>query len=635
MDRQKFTKTFELDKIKIKDEFWNSKTELVKSTVLPYQFAALNDEIDGVEKSYCIENFKKAVKFKNQINNRFPTDKWHYDEENSDKDAFHGWVFQDSDAYKWLEAVGYSLIVMYDIDLWDKASKLIDLICSAQLDDGYLDTLYIINNIDNRFENLKDFHELYCFGHLVYAAVSIFKFNGDKRLLNCAYRFADLISDTFNENGKKGYPGHEIAESALIELYNISGKKKYLDTAEFFILQRGTKPYYFDIEKGKNTDGRDYVYNQAHKPVTEQTEAVGHAVRAVYLYRGMAELSKETDNENLLSACNRIWRNIIDKKMYITGGIGATADGEAFSFDYDLPNGLAYSETCAAIGLVMFANEMSKIESKAEFDSVIERALYNNILASCGEDGKSFFYANPLEMIPEASRKDTRYRHAKAVRQGWFNCACCPPNYARLMLSLQKYIASENENSVIIRQYIGSKIESDKALVRLYSAYLRNGHVRIEVKHQKDFTLKLRIPDWCKKFDISAPYKINDGFAEIKVSKDTEIDINFNIEPRFVMCSSRVRQNVGKLAVMRGPMVYCAEEIDNGKDLHRLKFDTELPLSYCVGEITAKGVKEADSGEIYSDFKQLGYESIDIKLIPYYKWGNRGENEMRIYFRYF
>ena len=336
----------------INDTFWDNYIELVRNEMIPYQLMALNDEIDGAPKSYSLENFKKAAKVIQKINNNerieiYPVDRWEYKENECDKNSFLGWCFQDSDVYKWIEAVAYSLKNSKDRKLEQKCDKIINLICNAQMENGYLDTLYIINDRSKIFTNLKDRHELYCFGHLAEAAVAYYESTGKDKLLNSAIKFADLICDTFNEDNLKGYPGHEIAELALVKLYNVTKNEKYLKEAEFFIHERGTKPYYFDKERGykRNDNSLDYFYNQAHIPPIKQDEAVGHAVRGVYLYSGMADVARQTQNEELYSACERIWDNIEQKKMYITGGIGSTVDGEAFSYNYDLRNDLAYSET--------------------------------------------------------------------------------------------------------------------------------------------------------------------------------------------------------------------------------------------------------------------------------------------------
>ncbi|MDE6155986.1 MAG: glycoside hydrolase family 127 protein, partial [Eubacterium sp.] len=422
----------------------NRITEIVRTSVIPYQYLALQDKIEGAEKSYCIENFIKAGKIAAKIKQGikspvYPADRWVYDNKSAEDNAFHGWVFQDSDVYKWLEAVGYSLQNHPDDELQKRADEYIDIICKAQLDNGYLDTLYIINNHNEIFTNLKDYHELYCFGHMVEGAISYYNATGNDSLLNAACKFADLICNTFGENKIKGYPGHEIAEMALVKLYELTDKKQYLDMAKFFIDERGKKPYYFDIERGRKTIEANYHYNQAHIQPRYQNEAVGHAVRGVYLYSAMADIAKAYNDDELFTACKSIWDNIENKKLYITGGIGATVDGEAFSFNYDLPNDLAYAETCASIGLIFFARRMSECEINSHYADVAERALYNTVLSGMAEDGKSFFYVNPLEVLPEASHFDSRKRHIKPVRQKWFSCACCPPNLARLISSLNEY----------------------------------------------------------------------------------------------------------------------------------------------------------------------------------------------------
>lgn len=635
MDSRDFSIHSDIRNVKINDGFWNNITELVRKEVIPYQHLALSDKINGAEKSHCIENFKKAALVKNnKARAKYPVDKWEYTDGNSHKESFHGWVFQDSDVYKWIEAVGYSLINHPDDELESKAKEYIDIICSAQLDNGYLDTLYIINDIDRAFTNLKDCHELYCFGHLAESAISFYRATGDRKLLDTACRFADLICDTFGESKIKGYPGHEIAELALFKLYKITGKKDYLKTAEFFINERGKKPYYFDIERGSHSQGESYHYNQAHKEPRHQSEAVGHAVRGVYLYSAMADIAKETQDNELKSACDSIWKNIVERKLYITGGIGSTVDGEAFSFDYDLPNDLAYCETCASIGLIFFAQRMSEAEINSQYGDVIERALYNTVLSGMAEDGKAFFYVNPLEVLPEASHKDSRKRHIKPVRQKWFSCACCPPNLARLLSSLNEYIYAENDNTIFVNQYVGSRLDSVHCKLNLKSHYLENGNVSIGIDScKKPFNLALRIPQWCENFSISEEYQIRNGYAFIQINGDCDISIDFEINPRLVKCSNRVRANVGKVSIMRGPMVYCLEEKDNGSDLQMLVIDKDTDFKQDGEYILAKGKRELPDSNLYSNYKESEYENCTLKFLPYYRWGNRGENEMSVYIR--
>lgn len=633
-----FTKHLSINDVKINDPFWNTISELVRTNVIPYQYLALQDKIEGAEKSYCIENFIKAGKIAEEIKQGilppvYPADKWVYDDTNADSNAFHGWVFQDSDVYKWLEAVGYSLQNHPDDELQKKADEYIDIICKAQLENGYLDTLYIINNRDETFTNLKDYHELYCFGHMVEGAISYYNATGNDKLLNASCRFADLICNTFGEDKIKGYPGHEIAEMALVKLYELTGKRIYLETAKFFIDERGKKPYYFDIERGRKTVEDNYHYNQAHIQPRYQKEAVGHAVRGVYLYSAMADIAKAYNDFELFSACKNIWDNIENKKLYITGGIGATVDGEAFSFDYDLPNDLAYAETCASIGLIFFARRMGECETSSHYADVAERALYNTVLSGMAEDGKSFFYVNPLEVLPTASHLDSRKRHIKPVRQKWFSCACCPPNLARLIMSLGEYIYTQNDDTIFVNQYIGSKLKSDKADITTASNYIENGKVSFEINTIKPFTLALRIPFWCDRFELSANYEIKNGYAFVKINSKAKIEITFEMKVKMIKCSNKVRANIEKAAVMRGPIVYCVEEVDNGKNLHLLKLSETPDFRYKNGTIFADGFREKEDTSLYSEYKQPQFDECTIKFIPYYTWGNRGENEMSVYIR--
>ncbi len=636
MDKSAFSKHIDLKNITIDDPFWSRKTELIRREVIPYQYEALHDRIDGAEKSFAIENFIKASKIARALKNGeavpvYPADRWHYPEEGTPADAFHGWVFQDSDVYKWLEAVGYSLLDKPDKELEAKADKIVDLVCEAQLDSGYLDTLYIINNRDEAFSNLKDYHELYCFGHLAEAAVSIYNATGNRKLLDAACRFANLICDTFGEDKIKGYPGHEIAEMALVKLFDITGRRKYLDAAKFFVDERGKKPYYYDTVLGKKTVYDNYHYNQAHCEPRHQHEAVGHAVRGVYLYSGMADVAKRFGDDELYTACRKLIDNIMNQKMYITGGIGSTVDGEAFSFNYDLPNDLAYSETCASIGLIFFARRMLEIAPDADIADTVERALYNTVLSGMAQDGKSFFYVNPLEVLPEASHKDSRKRHVKPVRQKWFGCACCPPNLARLISSVGEYCLTENEKTLFIHQFIGCKVNSENAETEIISSYAENGKVSLKISPKKSFTLAVRVPKWCKNPVFSQPCKIKNGYAYFEIINATEISAEFEMKPKIIKCSNLVRANIGKAAVTKGPFIYCIEETDNGANLQmlRLKKHTEFVADDDI--LIADGFREEESSELYSECSEPLLKKTKIKLIPYYRWGNRCENEMSVY----
>lgn len=397
-------KEIALKRIKLCDRFWEEATALVREEVIPYQWKLLNDQVADAAPSFCMRNFRIAGKVTKQKQSagisgqqlEYTYRGFEVLPENMGelKDEFYGFVFQDSDFYKWIEAVSYSLINCPDPELEKTADEAIDLVCRAQQENGYLDTYYIINGMSHIFTNLKDHHELYCMGHLIEGAAAYYEATGKTKLLQAAIRFADYVDSVFGpEKGKcKGYPGHEIAEMALIRLYEVTGEKKYLRLAQFFIDERGKKPWYWMQEKGyKAGDELRYSYNQSHLPVREQKEAVGHAVRAMYLYAGMADMARLTGDEGIWKACRALWKSTVNEKMYITGGIGAVSEGESFSFPYDLPNDLAYAETCASIGLIFFAWRMLKREARSEYADVMELALYNTVLSGMSLDGKCFF----------------------------------------------------------------------------------------------------------------------------------------------------------------------------------------------------------------------------------------------------
>ncbi len=414
MNAHNFSTPVDLKNVKVTDTFWHREQEIVRTEVLPYQWEALNDRVEGAAPSFCMHNFQAAgrlMKRKQELGVHFKAPAYTFrgfetlpEDGKVESDQFYGFVFQDTDFSKWIEAVAYSLCNHPDPELEKTADEAIDIVCAAQQENGYLDTYYIINGMDRAFTNLKDHHELYCLGHLVEGAVAYAQATGKEKLLKAACRYADYCVEYFGpgEEQCKGYPGHEIAEMALARLYEATGERKYLELSSFFLEQRGKQPYYFDEESQKRAEyeGRQwkpdenpdrYAYYQAHLPVREQTEAVGHAVRAVYLYSGMADVARLTRDEGLYQACERLWDSIVSEKLYVTGGIGGTAHGEAFSWPFDLPNDQAYSETCAAVGLAFFARRMLEISAKSQYADVMERALYNTVLAGMALDGKSFF----------------------------------------------------------------------------------------------------------------------------------------------------------------------------------------------------------------------------------------------------
>ena len=663
-------KPADIKNVEIKDEFWSRKQALVRKEVIPYQWEILNDRIPEAEASYCMHNFKAAGMLNEKMRKKgdaFEAHKFTYrgfavfpeKREDAKDDEFYGFVFQDSDFYKWIEAVGYALTTSPDPVLEETADRAIDIVCAAQLQSGYLDTYYIINGMDKSFSDLRDHHELYCLGHLIEGAISYYQATGKDKLLKTAEKYADYVASLFGTGEGKinGYPGHEIAEMALFALYDLTGKEKYKNLAEYFIDERGREPNYFEKEHPDMKGKPDY-YHQAHMPVREQTEAVGHAVRAVYLYSGMADMARHTGDAALLNACEKLFDSIVNTKMYITGGIGATHLGESFSHPFDLPNDTAYSETCAAIGLVFFAERMLRIKADSKYADVMELALFNTVLSGMALDGKSFFYVNPLEVIPENCHKDERKTHVKPVRQKWFGCACCPPNIARLITSLGRYIYTEDDNTLYTHLYVGSDttktVNGKQVSVSVESGFPNNGDVKITVTGAANsgFRLALRIPGW-----VNGEYGINvtgasekeekDGYIYLEDFEDSAvIDISFDMIPRLVASDEKVAEDNFKVCVTRGPIVYCMEEVDNGDKLRQIKigksgsFTEEISSEFGYDVVTlktdAKRIIPAGSGlkpfgGLYNEFATFGEKEISLRLIPYYLWANRGENEMSVY----
>ena len=567
--------------VKITDTFWSGKMKTVHDKVIPYQWEALNDRLPDTEPSYAIANFKTAAAITSGEL-----------DQSKAKAEFHGCVFQDSDLAKWIEASAFSLNWHPDEKLEKTIDDVIDLVCAAQQPDGYLDTYFIINGLDKRFTNIADAHEMYCLGHFLEAACAYYHATGKDKLLNALIKYVDLIDQTFGEEeGKlKGYPGHEVLEMALMKLYEITKDPKHLKLAAYFINQRGQSPNYFAEEKKKYKNKYyweeslfQYGYYQAHKPVREQKEAVGHAVRAVYLYSGMADVARVTGDESLKKACHTLWNDVVRRQMYVTGSIGSSTYGEAFTFDYDLPNEEIYGETCAAIGLVFFAMRMLKMDTNGVYADVMEKALYNGIISGISLDGTKFFYVNPLAVKPKAVKKDQRLIHVEPRRQKWFACACCPPNLARMMTSLGEYIYTTEGNTVYQNLFIGSDMKTEvngkEITLHVTTSYPWEETVSVRVESMEDaaFEYAFRVPGWCrgmtvKKNGMEVSYHAENGYGQLEdpVKNGDEITLVFEMPVTFVKANPKVRQDIGKTAVMKGPVVYCLEEDDNGEELQMI-----------------------------------------------------------------
>jgi uncharacterized protein len=556
---------------------------------------------------------------------------------------FSGVYFNDSDVYKWLEAAAWTLASDRDPELERMVNVAIGEIEDAQQPDGYLNTYFASEKASERWTDLTHKHELYCAGHLIQAAVAHHRATGSQRLLNVARRFADHICDTFGpeEEGKRlGTDGHEEIEMALVELYRETADRKYLDQARFFV----------DVRGRGLLSGREYY--QDHKPLREMDEMVGHAVRAVYLNAGAADLYAERGDPTLLEALERLWHNMTTRRMYVSGGIGSRYEDEAFGEDYELPNARAYTETCAAIGSVMWSWRMLTINGDARYADLLEHTLYNAALPGLSLDGQSYFYQNPLS--------DSGAHR----RSSWFGVACCPPNAARLLASLPGYFYSVSDDGVWVHLYAEGtaevRLDDDRTVgLRQRTQYPWDGDVEIEVDGEGDFGLMVRIPAWCEE---GAAIEINgepfDGsvspgsYAEIRRTwrPGDKVRLALPMPVRCVECHPYVAENAGRVALMRGPLLYCVEQADNpGLELRDIVLPDEASFSGRSRPVLLGGVTvletlaelvppdEGWKGRLYRTAHPRAIEPHDttakMTAIPYYAWANRDPGPMRVWLR--
>lgn len=619
-----------LKDIQIQDRFWKERLDLVRKEIIPYQWEAMNDRVPNAEPSHCIENYRIAA--------------------GQAQGSFYGEVFQDSDLAKWLEAVAYVLSFQPDPKLEKLADEAIELVCAAQQSDGYLNTFFTIKEPDQRWRNLREGHELYCAGHMMEAAVAYFEATGKRRLLDAMMRFADLICNTFGpEEGKiHAYPGHEEVELALFRMYRATGVRRYLELSAYFINCRGTGENYFRKENdrpgylpiwGSMDTNSDMSYYQAHQPVREQKQAAGHAVRAMYLYSAMADLAGELKDEGLLNACKTLWNDVTERQMYVTGGVGASGILERFTTDYDLSNEMAYAESCASIGLMLFGLRMNRVTRQAQYFDPVERALYNTVLASVALDGKSFFYVNPLEVWPKACMPYTSKEHVKPVRQPWFSCACCPPNVARTFASLGQYIWAQDSQRVYLNLFISSTVKAKNGAILKLETEFPMGNV-LKITSDQVLELAVRIPGYGKNFRANVSYRKENGYGVFELEAGKELEIQFDAPACFIRANPEVRACSGKVCIQRGPVVYCLEEIDNGSNLSALSVDTAVSPGERESDIPG-GLMITASGKrrrAWTDDKLYGeipsqYEETVLQAVPYAFWGNREKGEMTVWIR--
>jgi len=635
-------------KVNITDPLFGHYANLIARKVVPYQWEILNDRVPDAEPSYCVENFKIAA--------------------GDCEGKRRGVVFSDTDAYKWLEAVAYCIDNGSGKEYENLADELIDLIARAQQEDGYINTYYTIEKPEERWTNLAEGHELYTAGHLIEAAVAYYEATGKMKLLNVATKFADLICTVFGPEKEqhKGYPGHQEVELALVKLYRVTNEKRYLELAKHFVLSRGTQPNYLIDELEKNKENRffpefcdyDALYAQSHLPSVEQTEAVGHAVRAMYHYSAMADLASFYADEKLKESCGRLWENVTKKRMYVTGGIGSSGHLERFTTDYDLPNDRMYCESCASVGLMMFGQRMAELTREAHYYDEVERALCNTVLAGISAEGEYYFYVNPLEVWPDNCLPSTSMAHVKPIRQPWYSVACCPTNIARTLASLGRYIYAEDTKSIYINQLISSTLKTslgeNDVEISLESALLSEGKVNLKVTSHKDhpIIIRVRIPDYFREVSFFLEEKeihplIEKGYAVFAISRAgmQRIVIQGKVEPVFVASNAKVRADIGRVALAFGPFVYCLEEVDNGENLSALMVHNEaevqvvnpeeslpgdLPVLLVNGYRIEQNIQ--DESQLYGKPLRKVKETV-LKAIPYALWCNRTPGEMLVWIR--
>jgi hypothetical protein len=608
--------------VHLDDGFWAPRLETNRVTTIPYAFGKC-------EESGRMENFTRAaavLRGENLADRKPP-----------------GYPFDDTDPYKVLEGASFSLAVQPDAKLSGYLDNLISLIASAQEPDGYLYTARTIDpqhphawsGSERWIRESDGSHELYDAGHLFEAAVAHYQATGETNLLKVAIKEADLLCKTFGPatNQLHYWPGHEIVEMGLAKLYRVTGNERYLALAKYFIDVRGTRP-----------GGDDY--HQSRIPPVRQTSAVGHAVRAGYLYSGMADVAALTGDQNYLRAIDAIWENVVGKKLYVTGGIGARHDGEAFGSNYELPNLTAYNETCAAVANVYWNQRLFLLHGDAKYVDVLERTLYNGLLAGISLDGTKFFYPNPL-----ASKGDYE-------RSPWFGCACCPGNLTRFLPSLPGYVYAQRQDEIFVNLFAGGTADirlddGRKIILKQETSYPWDGAVRISVTPEKKttFTLSIRIPGWARNEPVpgdlykfaetnTAPvtlkvdgknvkFTIENGYAKLdrRWRPGDVVELNLPMPVRRVLANAKVKADLGRVALQRGPVVFCAEAPDNpgGKVLDIILPDRQ-PLTAQFEPTLLNGV-EVIKG------RALDAEKVeqDFMAIPYFAWANRGKGEMAVW----
>ncbi len=622
-----------LANIRMTDQFWSRWQRVLVETTLPSQYGQLVS-------TGRLENFRRAGK--------------------REQGGFQGLYFNDSDVYKYLEACAYGLCAHESTAVRGQMNEVIALVEAAQEADGYINTFFQLMHPDLKWRNLNSLHEMYCGGHLIEAAVAIYECLGERKLLDVAIRFADHVASVFGPGKRRGYCGHQEIELALIRLSKATGEKKYSDLGSWMIEERGNPPSVFEAELDdapslalqpaarhmlKQQGKYSGEYAQDHAPIRQHRAIVGHAVRAMYFYTAAADLADSRHDEPLGEALEEIWNNLTRKRMYVTGGIGPSAHNEGFTRDFDLPNLTAYAETCAAVGLILWGRTLLELTGDSEYADVIERALYNGAMSGISLSGDLYFYTNPLE---------SRGNHE---RTPWFECACCPPNIARLIGSVGWVVASGADDGFWI--HIPAGFDADLQIhgvpvkIRSVSNYPDSGkiEVTVEVPTPVRFNLRVRIPHWADEatFELvgdghEAEYEGGYACFDLEWKGSTTLKIDLPMTPKWVEADPRVRDDLGRAALVRGPLVYACEEKDAGFAPQLFVVDTDIepeerqePMLEGVVSIVASGVREEDgsTGELYAELGASRTFDAQAEFIPYYAWCNRGPNNMQVWMRHF
>lgn len=598
-------KNIECKNIKINGGFWKVKQDMVNNITLKSVY----------------ERFKETHRF----------DALDCTWKEGDPDMPH--VFWDSDIAKWIESVGYNAYFYDNDELIKIVDEAVEKIIKNRDENGYYNSHFLVTG--ERFTDRSE-HELYCAGHLMEAAVAYYKSTGKRALLDAMCKYADYIEKVFVKENSAAFvtPGHPEIELALVKLYEATGEKRYLELSKFFIDNHGANSKDKELYRGCNL-----LYNQDDSPLRERITADGHCVRALYLLAGAADIAYLYNDKELFEAADRCFENVVNKRMYITGATGSTCHGESFTIDYDLPNRDAYAETCAAISLAFFANRMIRINADSKYADAVEKVMYNGALSGISMDGKGFFYENPLEIDVDFNNvhpcTDGGRRYPITQRKEVFDCSCCPPNITRFIAGIGEYMYSYNEDTLFIHQYIESQMDFENTKVTQKTSYPSDGEVVITLENNTKSFVALRIPGWCKDFTANKEYTLIKGYIYIKATENDQIKINFQMPVRFISANKKVHTNSGRVALMRGPVVYCLEGVDNGKDLSGLRVDIKgetqiVDGEFLVPDIMAKGFKETDNDSLYFDATDE-YIETTLKFIPYYAYANRGETDMLVW----